>query len=80
MATVPISGKKLKSRQLKEWIKKLLSDVNGLPSTRLHLAWAMFFALIVSLIVESDSGTIGLIIGGMTTLAGLSVVDKKQKE
>ena len=65
---------------MKDWIKKLLSDVNGLPSTRLHLAWAMFVALIVSLIVDTDSGTVGLIIGGMTTLAGLSVVDKKQKE
>jgi hypothetical protein len=65
---------------MKDWVKKLLSDVNGLPSTRLHLAWAMFFALIVSLIVNTDSGTVGLIIGGMTTLAGLSVVDKKQKE
>jgi hypothetical protein len=65
---------------LKQWIKQLLSDVNGLPSTRLHLAWAMFVALIVSLIVGTDSGTVGLIIGGMTTLAGLSVVDKKQKE
>jgi hypothetical protein len=65
---------------MKNWIKKLLSDVNGLPSTRLHLAWAMFVALIVSLIVDTDSGTVGLIIGGMTTLAGLSVVDKKQKE
>jgi hypothetical protein len=65
---------------MKEWIKKLLSDVNGLPSTRLHLAWAMFVALIVSLIMKTDSGTVGLIIGGMTTLAGLSVVDKKQKE
>ena len=65
---------------MKNWIKQLLSDVNGLPSTRLHLAWAMFVALIVSLIVDTDSSTIGLIIGGMTTLAGLSVVDKKQKE
>lgn len=65
---------------MKQWIKQLLSDVNGLPSTRLHLAWAMFVALIVSLIVNTDSGTVGLIIGGMTTLAGLSVVDKKQKE
>lgn len=65
---------------MKQWIKALLSDINGMPSTRLHLAWAMFVALIVSLIVNTDSGTVGLIIGGMTTLAGLSVVDKKQKE
>lgn len=65
---------------MKQWIKQLLSDVNGLPSTRLHLAWAMFFALIISLILKTDSGTIGLIIGGMTTLAGLSVVEKKQTE
>lgn len=63
---------------MKEWIKKLLSDVNGLPSTRLHLAWAMFFALIISLITKASDATIGLIIGGITALAGLSVVDKKK--
>lgn len=64
---------------MKEWIKKLLSDVNGLPSTRLHLAWAMFFALIISLIVKASDATIGLIIGGITALAGLSVVDRKKE-
>lgn len=64
---------------MKEWIKKLLSDVNGLPSTRLHLAWAMFFALIISLITKASDATIGLIIGGITALAGLSVVDKKRE-
>jgi hypothetical protein len=63
---------------MKNWIKQLLSDVNGLPSTRLHLAWAMFFALIISLIMKASDATIGLIIGGITALAGLSVVDKKK--
>lgn len=63
---------------MKNWIKQLLSDVNGLPSTRLHLAWAMFFALIISLIMKASDATIGLIIGGITALAGLSVVDKKR--
>lgn len=64
---------------MKNWIKQLLSDVNGLPSTRLHLAWAMFVALIVSLIMKASDATIGLIIGGITALAGLSVVDKKRE-
>jgi hypothetical protein len=64
---------------MKNWIKQLLSDVNGLPSTRLHLAWAMFFALIISLIMKANDATIGLIIGGITALAGLSVVDKKRE-
>lgn len=64
---------------MKNWIKQLLSDVNGLPSTRLHLAWAMFFALIISLITKASDATIGLIIGGITALAGLSVVDKKRE-
>jgi hypothetical protein len=40
----------------------------------------MFVALIISLLKESSDATIGLIIGGITALAGLSVVDKKQKE
>lgn len=64
---------------MKNWIKQLLSDANGLPSTRLHLAWAMFFALIISLIIKASDATIGLIIGGITALAGLSVVDKKRE-
>ncbi len=61
------------------WIKALLSDINGQPSTRLHLAWGMFIALIISLILKASDGTIGLIIGGITALAGLSVVDKKRE-
>ena len=65
---------------MKQWIKQLLSDINGIPSTRLHLAWGMFFALIISLLLRASDGTIGLVIGGITALAGLSVVDKKQKE
>ena len=64
---------------MKNWIKQLLSDVNGLPSTRLHLAWAMFIALIISLITKASDATIGLIIGGITALAGLSVVDRKKE-
>ena len=64
---------------MKNWIKALLSDINGLPSTRLHLAWAMFGALIISLLKESSDATIGLIIGGITALAGLSVFDKKKE-
>lgn len=65
---------------MKQWIKALLSDINGMPSTRLHLAWAMFFALIIALTTKASDATIGLIIGGITALAGLSVVDRKQKE
>ena len=64
---------------MKQWIKQLLSDINGIPSTRLHLAWGMFFALIISLILRASDGTIGLIIGGITALAGLSVVDRKKE-
>ncbi len=63
-----------------DWIKKLLCDVNGLPSTRLHLAWGLFFAVIVALICKSDATTIGVLLTSMSTLAGLSVVDKKQGE
>lgn len=65
---------------MKNWIKQLLSDVNGLPSTRLHLAWAMFGALIVSLFTDANDATVGLIIGGITALAGLSVVDRKRSD
>lgn len=64
---------------MKQWIKALLSDINGQPSTRLHLAWAMFFALIIALTTKATDATIGLIIGGITALAGLSVVDKKKE-
>ena len=61
---------------MKQWIKNLLSDAKGLPSTRLHLAWGLFITLNIALFVGANDTTIGLILGSMTTLAGISVIDK----
>lgn len=61
------------------WVKRLLSDAKGEPSTRLHLAWGLFITLNIALFTGANDTTIGLIIGGMTTLAGLSVADKGGK-
>ena len=61
---------------MKQWIKDLLSDAKGLPSTRLHLAWGLFITLNIALILKANDTTIGLILGSMTTLAGISVIDK----
>lgn len=61
---------------MKQWIKNLLSDAKGLPSTRLHLAWGLFVTLNIALFVGANDTTIGLILGSMTTLAGISVIDK----
>ena len=65
---------------MKEWIKDLLRDSKGLPSTRLHLAWGLFFTLNIALFVGANETIIGLILGSMTTLAGISVIDKGGKD
>lgn len=64
---------------MKQWIIKLLSDANGNPSTRLHLAW--FFAFIVALgfffpqVGETKWESLLYVVAG---LAGISIFDKKQ--
>ena len=64
---------------MKQWISKLLSDSKNLPSTRLHLAWGLFFLLCYAVYANKSDSTITAIIGGMATMAGLSVIDKGGK-
>lgn len=66
---------------MKEWIKKLLSDTNNLPSTRLHLAW--FFAFIVAIgfffpqVGENKWESLLYVVAG---LSGISIFEKKEKK
>lgn len=64
---------------MKQWIIKLLSDSKNLPSTRLHLAWGCFFLLCYAVGTNKPDATITAIIGGMATMAGLSVIDRSGK-
>lgn len=64
---------------MKKWIIKLLSDANGNPSTRLHLAW--FFAFIVALgffFPQVSENKWENLLYAATGLSGISVFDKKQ--
>ena len=65
---------------MKKWIIKLLSDSKNLPSTRLHLAWGCFFVLLIYIILkEPQADVVWALICGISTMAGLSVIDKGNK-
>lgn len=63
---------------MKEWIKKLLSDYSGNPSTRLVLAFALIFILAIYIFTKDNpqSEIVWALICGASGMAGLSVVDK----
>lgn len=61
---------------MKNWVVKLLSDANGLPSTRLHLAWGLFGSIMYGLYKGSDPQNIQTLAYTMAVLAGVSVFDK----
>lgn len=64
---------------MKQWIIKLLSDSKNLPSTRLHLAWGCFFLLCFAVYSNKSEPVITAIIGGMSIMCGISVLDKGGK-
>lgn len=64
---------------MKKWIIKLLSDSKNLPSTRLHLAWGCFFLLCFAVYADKSEPVITAIIGGMSIMCGISVLDKGDK-
>ncbi len=64
---------------MKKWISKLLSDSKNLPSTRLHLAWGCFFLLCYAVYADKSEPVITAIIGGMSIMCGISVLDKGYK-
>ena len=63
---------------MKEWLKKLLSDYGGNPSTRLFLAFGCFIVLAIYTFVNKDpkSEVLWALISGMSAMSGLSVIDK----
>ena len=63
---------------MKKWIKNLLSDYGGNPSTRLVLSFACYFLLASYVLIKENpqSEIVWALILGMSSMAGLSVVDK----
>lgn len=70
---------------MKQWIKDLLSDAKGLPSTRLHLAW--FFSFIIAFYifyclykgVEIRKDILTTLLISVSSMAGISIFDKGGK-
>lgn len=68
--------------RIKEYLKRLVSDNSGIPSTRLHLAWGCFFLLSYyvgyNTYIHKDMQTevLWALISGMAAMSGLSVMDK----
>ena len=71
---------------MKRWIKDLLSDAKGFPSTRLHLAW--FFSFIIAFYIfyclykniEICNDILTTLIIGVGGMAGISIFDKESSK
>lgn len=65
---------------MKKWIIKLLSDNNGNPSVRLHLAIGCFLLLCYSVYVNKPEYIITSVSIAMAGMCGISVFDKGKKD
>lgn len=67
---------------IKDYIKKLVADNSGTPSTRLHLSWGCFFLLGYyvgyNTYIQKDMQpeVLWALISGMAAMSGLSIMDK----
>lgn len=67
------------------WIKRLLSDAKGEPSTRLHLAWFFSFILAGYVIygiykgISLQNDLVQSFMIGIATMCGISIFDKKKE-
>ena len=57
------------------WIKRLLEDANGLPSSRLCISW-LLTGLVIWKAEILDETKLGLLLTAITTMTSVSVIDK----
>ena len=60
---------------MSKWIKHLLEDANGLPSSRLCISW-LLTGLVVWKAEALNDTKIGLLLTAITTMTSVSVIDK----
>ena len=60
---------------MNKWLKRLLEDANGLPSSRLCISWILT-GLVVWKVEILDDTKLGLLLTAITTMTSVSVIDK----
>lgn len=60
---------------MNKWLKRLLEDANGLPSSRLCISW-IFTGLVVWKAEVLNDTKLGLLLTAITTMTSVSVIDK----
>ena len=60
---------------MNKWLKRLLEDANGLPSSRLCISWILT-GLVVWKAEILDDTKLGLLLTAITTMTSVSVIDK----
>lgn len=60
---------------MNKWLKRLLEDANGLPSSRLCISWILT-GLVVWKVELLDDTKLGLLLTAITTMTSVSVIDK----
>lgn len=71
---------------MKKWIKSLLSDVKGLPSTRIHISLGCFLLLCYYIGYNTYKGVpiqvevVWALISWASVMSGVSILDKGKKD
>lgn len=60
---------------MNKWLKRLLEDANGLPSSRLCISWILTGLVVWKAEVLNDT-KLGLLLTAITTMTSVSVIDK----
>lgn len=60
---------------MNKWLKRLLEDANGLPSSRLCISWILTGLVVCKAEVLNDT-KLGLLLTAITTMTSVSVIDK----
>lgn len=70
-------------KKIRNWVVSLLSDANGMPCTRLHLAWILTGLLGYYIVIKSYRNlelqveVLWSLITGIATMSGISIFDKR---
>lgn len=60
---------------MNKWLKRLLEDANGLPSSRLCISWILTVLVVWNVEILDDT-KLGLLLTAITTMTSVSVIDK----
>ncbi len=63
-------------KRLINWIKGILTDTDGNPSSKRHIAMMSFAMLVYAIIADKDPEVLRIIVGLITLALGITIPDK----